>query len=79
MAWRSKSALVQPPEGKELDPAIPCGVLVPESGLVNAGLATKLFGLSTSTRLRLLSEEMVSECHEHGIKVTVDHQHHGGT
>jgi glycerophosphoryl diester phosphodiesterase len=59
-------------KSKELDPAIPCGVLVPESGLVNAGLATKLFGFEYFHPAYVsLSEEMVSECHEHGIKVNV--------
>ncbi len=57
---------------KELNSAIPCGVLVPESGLVNAGLATSLFGFEYfHPPYNVLSEELVAECHSRKVAVNV--------
>lgn len=57
---------------KALDSSIPCGALVPESGLVNAGYCAKQFGLECyHPAYCTMSKQAVDECHEHGIKVNV--------
>ena len=57
---------------KALDESIPCGVLVPESGLVNAGYFCDKFGFeSFHPNFCNVSKESVAECKEHGIKTNV--------
>lgn len=59
-------------ETKRLNPSMPCGVLVPESGLVNAGFGVRHFGFEYFHPAYVsLSEEKVAECHAHGIGVNV--------
>ncbi len=59
-------------ETKRLCPSLPCGVLVPESGLVNAGYATRHFGFEYHhPAYESTDRESVAECHEHGIGVNV--------
>ncbi len=59
-------------ETKRLCPSLPCGVLVPEWGLVNAGAAIKHFGFEYHHPAYVsIDREQVAECHEHGIAVNV--------
>jgi len=59
-------------ESKRLAPALPCGVLVPIPGLVNAGYGIKHFGFEYyHPAYSSLDEEKVAECHRHGIGVNV--------
>ncbi|MDT4762507.1 glycerophosphodiester phosphodiesterase [Sphaerochaeta sp. PS] len=57
---------------KALDASIPCGVLVPDSGLVNAGYFCDKFGFeSFHPYFGNVSAESVAECKAHGIKTNV--------
>ncbi|MCK9547702.1 MAG: glycerophosphodiester phosphodiesterase [Sphaerochaeta sp.] len=59
-------------ETKRLAPDLPCGVLVPESGLVNAGYAAKHFGFEYfHPAYANLDGASVAECHRHSIAVNV--------
>jgi glycerophosphoryl diester phosphodiesterase len=59
-------------ETKRLSPSLPCGALVPESGLVNAGYAIKHFGFEYYHPAYVsIDQTKVAECHEHGIAVNV--------
>ncbi len=57
---------------KALDSTIPCGALVPESGLVNAGYCANKFGFEYyHPAYSTMSKEAVDECHQYGIGVNV--------
>ncbi|MGH0052601.1 MAG: glycerophosphodiester phosphodiesterase [Sphaerochaetaceae bacterium] len=57
---------------KAINPFIPCGALVPESGLVNAGYAVHKFGFEYfHPAFCTMSKEAVQECHDHQVMVNV--------
>lgn len=57
---------------KTLETSIPCGVLVPESGLVNAGYMCKSFGFEYfHPHISNISEESLAENKAHGIQTNV--------
>lgn len=63
-------------EAKRIAPHIPCGILVPERGLGNAGAYCKKFGFEYfHPSYKSLTQEAVDECKQNGIKInawTVD-------
>jgi len=57
---------------KALDATIPCGALVVESGLINAGYYCEKFGLEYyHPGYPSINEEVIAECKDHGIQVNV--------
>lgn len=57
---------------KAIDPKIPCGALVPEWGLVNAGYCANKFGMDYyHPAYTTLSPKAVDECKEYGVGVNV--------
>ncbi len=57
---------------KKLDPSVPCGALVPERGLVNAGLYCATMGFDYyHPAFSSIGPEAVEECRRHGVGVNV--------
>jgi len=57
---------------KALAPEVPCGALVPETGLVNAGYCASKFGFECyHPAYCTIDAASVAECHEHNIQVNV--------
>ncbi len=57
---------------KAIDDSFPCGALVPETGLVNAGYAAQKFGFEYyHPPYCAIDKSKVQECHDHNIGVNV--------
>lgn len=57
---------------KALAPSVPCGALVPETGLVNAGYCANKFGFECyHPAYCTIDAASVAECHEYNIQVNV--------